>query len=90
MLIDNNFCDNFIKYSCINSCEIKSTFRNFEKITVSCEIGMNFVIFNVWVTYYIGKHSIKHINITKPTRLKNIFSRGSNGRLKNIGPVCAR
>ena len=55
MLIHNNFSDNFIPHFCTNSCEIRSTFRNSEKITVS----LNFIIFNVYVTYYIGKHSIK-------------------------------
>ena len=61
MLIHNNFSDNFIPYSCTNSCEIRSTFRNSEKITVS----LNFIIFNVYVTYYIAKYSIKHLNMTK-------------------------
>ena len=43
MLIHYNFSDNFIPYS----CEIWSTFRNSEEITVSCEMGMNFIIFNI-------------------------------------------
>ena len=42
-----NFRDNFIPYSCTNGCEIWSTFRNSEKNTVSCEMGINFIIFNV-------------------------------------------
>ena len=48
MLIHYNFSDNFIPYSCTNGCEIWSTFRNsVPEITVSCEMGMNFIIFNV-------------------------------------------
>ena len=39
MLIHYNFSDNFIPYSCTNGCEIWSTFRNSEEITVSCEMG---------------------------------------------------
>ena len=58
MLIHNNFSDNFIPYSCTNGCEIWSTFQNSEEITVSCEMGMNFIIFNIKVTYYIGKYII--------------------------------
>ena len=48
MLIHYNFSDNFIPYSCTNGCEIWSTFRNSEQITVSCEMGMNFIIFNIY------------------------------------------
>ena len=35
MLIHYNFSDNFIPYSCTNGCEIWSTFRNSEEITVA-------------------------------------------------------
>ena len=59
MLIHYNFSDNFIPYTCTNGCEIWSTFRNSEVITVSCEMGMNFIIFNISVTYYIGNHIIR-------------------------------
>ena len=57
MLIDYNFSDNFIPYSCTNGCEIWSTIRNSEEITVSCEMGRNFIIFNIgyllhWEAYY--------------------------------------
>ena len=58
MLIHYNFSDNFILYSCTNGCEIWSTFRNSEEITVSCEMGINFTIFNIigyllhWEAYY--------------------------------------
>ena len=50
MSIQYNLYDNFISYSSLSVVKFVVHFLNFEKITVSCEMGMNFSIFNEYVT----------------------------------------
>ena len=79
MLFHYNFSDNFIPFSCTNMVvKFGVPFGILRRLLflVKWEGILLFLIYRLLIT--LGSILLEHLNITKPTLLKNIFSSGSN------------